>query len=72
MPDAGPPPGEVLDAIAVAAAVYEQLAADGREVRFELDRGGRVCAQLRDMSGRTLANLSAGDVIDLAAGGSLS
>lgn len=71
MPDAGAPPADVLDAIAVAAAVYEQLAMEEREVRFELDDGGKVTAQLRDLSGRTLATLSAGDVIDLAAGGSL-
>lgn len=66
------PPAEVLDAIAVAAAVYDELAARGEEVRFEIDPGsGRVSAQLHDTSGRTIARLSAGDVIDLAAGGSL-
>ncbi len=67
IPD-GPPP-QVMDAIALAAAVYERMAADGREVRFETDpNSGRLVISLRDARGAALAHLSACDVVDLAAG----
>ncbi len=70
IPDA--PPGDVRDAICVAAAVCERLAADGCEVRFDTDPlTGRLLIVLRELSGRPIARLSAGDVIELAAGGSL-
>ncbi|MGH2914272.1 MAG: hypothetical protein ACRDMX_04715 [Solirubrobacteraceae bacterium] len=63
------PPEEVLDAIAVAGDVYERLRASGRQVRFELEPDtGWLRASLRDESGRVLARLTAGDVIDLATG----
>ncbi|MGH2873434.1 MAG: hypothetical protein ACRDL5_13365 [Solirubrobacteraceae bacterium] len=67
------PPVEVLDAVALAATVYERLLEDDREVRFDLDPlTGTLVISLRETSGRRLAALSASDVIDLAAGGSLT
>jgi hypothetical protein len=63
------PPPTVLDAIAVAAGAYAQLAADGREARFEIDpRTGRVTVEVRDFAGNLLSIGPPSLALALAAG----
>ncbi len=63
------PPREVLEAIARAHAAYEQLAASGRHVHFDLNEAsGRLACELTDASGTPLRDLSPRTVLELAAG----
>ncbi len=49
---AGRIPIETLDEIAAAARLYEELKAEGREIRFDADRAdGRVVAEIHDGTG---------------------
>jgi hypothetical protein len=67
VPDA--PPAEVLAQIADAGAVYDELAAQGRRLHFELHpRTGALTIQLLDASGRELRTVSPRGVLDIAAG----
>jgi hypothetical protein len=56
------PPAEVLDAVAEAARVYEELQAAGLHVHF--NRASSVTAELRDSDGTVVRPLSLRDVID--------
>jgi hypothetical protein len=70
-PDAFPssPPPEVLDQVAAAGRIYQQLHSDECALHFSRDtRSGRVSIELRDRAGHTLRTLSAAQALDLAAG----
>jgi hypothetical protein len=63
------PPPEVKDAIGVAAHVYNMLAADQRELHFELNPDNeRVTIQVRDLDGRVLRTIPASKALEIAAG----
>jgi hypothetical protein len=66
------PPPEVHDAIALAAQSYKQLAANNREIRFQInDRTGKLTVEVHDPKGNLLFTVPASKALDLAAGGSL-
>jgi hypothetical protein len=65
------PPQEVLDQMASAAAVYERLASQGRELRFARDESGRTALEVRDRVGNVLERLSPTQALELAAGAPL-
>jgi hypothetical protein len=66
------PPPEVLDEMANAAAVYDRLSAQGRELRFTRDAtSGRTQIEVRDRGGNLLGQLSPAQALDLAAGAPL-
>jgi hypothetical protein len=66
---AGSPPPEVLEAIAGAAAAYDQLAAQGLHVSVDSDpAGGRLNLQLQDHDGKVLSQLKPSEVLALADG----
>ena len=56
------PPPEVLDAVAEAARVYEELDRAGLQVRFDLSSG--VSASLHDRSDGSVRPLSLHEVVD--------
>jgi hypothetical protein len=63
------PPDELLEEMAVAAEVYERLAARGRELRFRLDPPtGRVTVEVRDLDGRLLYSIAPSRALDIASG----
>lgn len=64
------PPAEMLDAIGVAADVYEELEASGRRVHFDYAPGG-LRIQILDTEGELLGTVSPRDLLDLAAGAPL-
>lgn len=66
------PPPEVLSQMAGAARAYDELAAQGRELRFAQDASsGRTEIEVRDRAGNLLSRLSPAQALDLAAGGPL-
>jgi hypothetical protein len=62
------PPAEVLDAISAAADRYAELAAQGRELRFDADGSGGVQISLLDGDGTVLRALSGSEALDVATG----
>lgn len=64
----GPPP-EVLEQMAAAGRIGEQMRERGAEVRFSFSETGRVKVELDD--GDAVRTLSTAEVFDLAAGKSL-
>jgi hypothetical protein len=69
------PPAEVLDAVEVAADVYEQLQALGRRVHFDFDPdsgSGRLTIKLLDADGNLLRTLSPGELLQISAGAPLA
>lgn len=62
------PPPEVLEQMAQAHRIYEQLAADGKSLHFDHDEAGRAMVELRDSNGTSLRTLSLAEALDLAAG----
>jgi flagellar protein FlaG len=70
VPD-GPPP-EVLDAVGAAARAYEELHAEGRELRFDLDAdSGHVTVEVRDLDGHVLRTIPPSQALDVATGSPL-
>jgi hypothetical protein len=68
----GPPP-EVLDQVAVAGRIGEQLREAGHELRFfPSSEGGRVRIEVHDRDGNTLGTLSPTAALELAAGSPLN
>jgi hypothetical protein len=66
------PPPEVLAQMADAARTYEQLSAQGRELRFARDAdSGRTAIEVRDRGGNVLKRLSPAQALDVAAGAPL-
>jgi uncharacterized FlaG/YvyC family protein len=63
------PPQEVLDAIQVAAHVAEELHAQGRELRFDVDSNShRVRVEVRDLDGNVLRRVPASSALEIAGG----
>jgi hypothetical protein len=66
------PPPEVLDQMASAAQRYDELTAQGRELRFARDeQSGRTRIEVRDRGGHLVKTLSPSQALDVAAGGPL-
>lgn len=66
------PPPEVLEQMASAAQRYDELTAQGRELRFARDQeSGRTRIEVRDRGGRLVKTLSPAQALDVAAGGAL-
>lgn len=66
------PPPEVLEQMADAAQRYDELTAQGRELRFARDeQSGRTQIEVRDREGRLMKTLSPSQALDIAAGGPL-
>jgi hypothetical protein len=67
----GGPPPEVLDQIATAATIEEQLRESGRQLRFSATDGGRTRIELHDGDGNVVRHVSTAEALELAAGRSL-
>jgi hypothetical protein len=66
------PPPEVLDAVTAAQDAFEQLHAQGRELRFDLDEAtGRVTVAVQDLDGNVLRTIPATQALDIATGAPL-
>lgn len=66
------PPPEVLEQMASAAQRYDELTAQGRELRFARDQeSGRTRIEVRDRAGHLVKTLSPAQALDVAAGGPL-
>lgn len=63
----GPPP-EVLAEVREAARCAQRLYEQGRELRFERDDRGRICAELRDLRGDVIRRVPLAEVLDVARG----
>jgi hypothetical protein len=66
LPDSPPP--EVLDALGAAGDRYDELRAQGRELRFDADDAGGVRVSLLDADGNVLRTLSPSEALDVATG----
>jgi hypothetical protein len=69
----GPPPAEVIDQIAAAGRIEEQLRENGNQLRFSVSagRGPRVTIELLNTETNTVRSMSAVEAIQIAAGGPL-
>jgi hypothetical protein len=64
----GGPPAEVLDQIAAAGRISEQLREDGTHVRFSTGRDQRVAIELLDTKSNTVSKLSIAETLEIASG----
>jgi hypothetical protein len=65
----GGPPPELLEQIAVAGAIEEQLRESGQQLRFCLLAGGeRTRIELVDRDGNAMRSLSTAEALEVAAG----
>jgi hypothetical protein len=65
----GGPPPELLEQIAVAGAIEEQLRESGRQLRFSLHADGeRTRIELVDRDGNAVRRLSTAEALEVAAG----
>jgi len=65
----GGPPPEVLDQMAAAGRIDEQLRASGFGLRFSsVAPGERARIEVRDREGNAVRTLSASEAVDIAAG----
>jgi hypothetical protein len=63
------PPPDVLEQVAQAALIHEELRADGHELAFLGGTSGEpVSVEVRDTHGNALETLSIADAFDVAAG----
>jgi flagellar protein FlaG len=63
------PPEEVLDAVGAAADRAEELAADNRELHFEVDKESkRVIIQVRDLDGNVIRTIPPKHALDVMSG----
>jgi hypothetical protein len=66
------PPPEVFEQMAGAAQRYDELTAQGRELRFARnEESGRTQIEVRDRQGRLVKTLSPAQALAIAAGGPL-
>lgn len=66
---AASPPPEVYEAMDVASAAVDELAARGLEVRFGSDRAtGGLVVSVHDQEGNVMRTISGSDALDIAAG----
>lgn len=69
----GGPPPELLEQIAIAGAIEEQLRESGRQLRFSLlTNGERTRIELVDRDGNAMRSLSTTEALEVAAGKPLS
>jgi hypothetical protein len=67
------PPPEVHEAIGVAAQAYENLKANGSELRFKVNEAtGKLTVEVHDTHGNLMFTVPASTVLDVAAGQPLS
>jgi hypothetical protein len=65
----GGPPAEVLDQIAAAGRIEEQLRASGHQLRFSpAAQGERTRIEIHDRDGNPVRALSTAEALELAAG----
>ena len=64
----GGPPPELLEQIAAAGRIEEQLREDGHQLRFSTAVGQRIKIELIDRDGNAMRSLSAAEALELAAG----
>ncbi|MGO9762988.1 MAG: hypothetical protein ACLP1Q_17185 [Solirubrobacteraceae bacterium] len=64
----GGPPPELLDQIAAAGRIEEQLRESGHQLRFTAADGGRTTIELHDRDGNDVRILSTAEALELAAG----
>lgn len=62
------PPPEVLAEVREAARCAQRLYEQGRELRFERDGRGRICAELRDLRGDVIRRVPLAEALDVARG----
>jgi uncharacterized FlaG/YvyC family protein len=68
----GSPPPEVQDAMGVAAAAYEKLQSQDRELSFQIDdRTGKLHIEVHNLRGEVLFTVPPSKALDIAGGGSL-
>jgi hypothetical protein len=66
------PPPEVHEAMGVAAQAYDDLHAQGRQMRFKVNEGtGKLVVEVHDLHGKLLFQVPASKALDVASGGSL-
>jgi hypothetical protein len=66
------PPQEVLDQMASAAQIHDELSSQGRELRFARDaQSGRTRIEVRDRGGNVLRTISPAQALEVAAGAPL-
>lgn len=64
-----PIPSHVMDEVHAAARLYEELAARGRQIRFDMHKlDGRVVADLVDTEGNVVRPISLSEVMDTTPG----
>jgi hypothetical protein len=66
----GPPP-EAMAEVREAARCAQRLHEQGRELRFERDASGRICAELRDLRGDTIQRVPLADVLEVGRRGEI-
>jgi hypothetical protein len=66
----GPAP-EVLEQIAAAGRIYDELRESGRELRFHVGQDGRVTIDLADTEKNTVRTVSVAEALEITAGKSL-
>jgi hypothetical protein len=64
----GGPPPELLEQIAAAGRIEEQLRENGHQLRFSVAAGQRMKIELVDCDGNAMRSLSAAEALELAAG----
>jgi hypothetical protein len=62
------PPAEVLDQIAAAGRISEQLRENGTHLRFSTGRDQRVAIELLDTRNNTVSKVSIAETLEIAAG----
>jgi len=62
------PPAEVLDQIAAAERVSQQLTASGHHLQFDTVKDGRASVQVKGPDGEHLRNVSVAEALDIVAG----
>lgn len=68
----GAPPAEVHQAIGVAAQAYNDLKAQGQELRFRIDpTNGRLVTEVHSVTGQLLSEISPSQALSIASGGGL-
>lgn len=66
------PPPEVYEAMGVAAQAYDNLQAEGRQMRFKLNQGtAKLVVGIHDLHGNLLFEVPASKALDVAGGGSV-
>jgi flagellar protein FlaG len=65
------PPPELRAEMAAASRRVDELAAQDRELHFELDDNGRIVIEVRDLDGNVIRSIPPSRMLDVAAGAPL-